>query len=408
MSNKTKIFLFAFGLYFLSAGISFAAFSQADSISSIISPAGDEKDEEDQSEGGPVSFSGPRDQECPTNGKKYTKEQLDIWEKKRPLLVTIENHEDARPQSGLSRTDVVYEAVAEGGITRFMGIYYCEATEPYSGKYDLGPVRSARTYFLDWASEYSDYPLYVHVGGAHCSSDGSYCTTDKRAQALEQISQYGWLEPAHRSDMNQFALSYKECRREPDRTGESRATEHTMYCDSNALWAVAESRDLAAENKEGDSWDENFRQWKFKDGAELVKRGEVSKIEFDFWEDYSGYHVQWNYDKEKNLYFRLNGSQEQKDFNNGQPLSAGVVIIQFTKEIGPVDDSKHMLYTTIGQGKALIFQDGEVVEGKWSKEARKERTIFTDSKGKEIEFSRGRIWIEVLSNTNEVDYNEAG
>ncbi|MBU2591959.1 MAG: DUF3048 domain-containing protein [Patescibacteria group bacterium] len=408
MNNKTKILLFGFGLYFLSTGLSFAAFSKTDSISSMISPVGDQKTKEDELSQEQIFFTGPRDQECPINGKKYTKEQLAIWEKKRPLMVMVENHENSRPQSGLSRADVVYESVAEGGITRFLGVYYCEATEPYSGKYDLGPVRSARTYFLDWASEYSDYPLYVHVGGAHCSSNGSYCTTDKRAQALEQIGQYGWLDPDHRSDMNQFALSYRECRREPERTGESRATEHTMYCDSNALWAKAESRDLAAKNKSGDSWDEDFRQWKFKDEAASVKRGTVSKIEFDFWESYSDYHVKWDYDREKNLYFRSNGDQDQKDFINNQPLSAKTVVIQFTKEIGPVDEHKHMLYTTIGQGKALIFRDGEAIEGKWSKETRKERTVFTDSKGKEVEFNRGRIWIEILSNTNEVDYNEAG
>ena len=70
----------------------------------------------------------------------------------------IENHADSRPQSGLSNADVVYEANSEGGITRLMGIFYCNAVGGVGSNYDVGPVRSARTYFLDLASEYADYP----------------------------------------------------------------------------------------------------------------------------------------------------------------------------------------------------------------------------------------------------------
>ena len=62
----------------------------------------------------------------------------------------IENSVDARPQSGLSSADVIYEAVAEGGITRFLTVYYCQ--DPV----EVGPVRSARTYYVDFASEYGD------------------------------------------------------------------------------------------------------------------------------------------------------------------------------------------------------------------------------------------------------------
>lgn len=405
MKTKTKIILLGFGLYFFTTGISFAVFSQTGS-GLTISPladspiVGDELLEE-------TTFTGPRDQPCPINGENYTQEQKDIWEKKRPLLVMIENHLDSRPQSGLSRADVVYEAIAEGGITRLMGVYYCQATESYSRKYDLGPVRSARTYFLDWASEYSDYPLYVHVGGAHCSMEGGVCTTDRKAQALEQISQYGWLDSNHRSDLNQFALGYRECRREPERTGQSRATEHTMYCDSNSLWAKAELRGLAAESDGGNSWDEDFRLWKFKDEKPDSKRGQVKEIAFGFWEGYNDYRVEWKYDSEKNAYLRFNADQEQKDFLTDKTLTAKTVVVQFAKETGPVDKHKHMLYGTVGKGTALIFQDGEVISAKWSKKTRVSRTIFTDTRGKEIEFNRGQIWIEVVPAGNKIDYDEA-
>lgn len=400
MNKNLKLILIGFGVYLLTTGLSFSVFSRTQNRDSIASPVVDQNQEDGQVDR-QRTFQGPRTAVCPINGAKYTEEQKEIWESKRPLLVMIENHKDSRPQSGLSRADVIYETVAEGGITRLMGVYYCEATEPYNREYDLGPVRSARTYFLDWASEYSDYPLYVHVGGAHCSEEGGRCTTDPRAQALEQISQYGWLNSDHHSDMNQFALSYQQCRREPERTGVAKATEHTMYCDSTSLWQKAKDRGI------GNDWNEDFTAWEFKDEPPADDRGEVDEISFNFWEGYSAYQVRWEYDSESNTYLRFNGGEPHEEFLTGDQLSSKVVVVQFTQEIGPVDKHKHLVYETIDTGEALIFQDGKVIEGRWSKDSRQDRTIFTDSAGNEIEFTRGQIWIEVLPLGNSVDYEAA-
>ena len=63
-----------------------------------------------------------------------------------------------------------------------------------------------------------------------------------------------------------------------------------------------------------------------------------------------------------------------------------------------------MLYETIGKGEALIFQNGQVIEGRWSKANRTARTLFTNDKGKEIQFVRGRIWISIVSNDTKVSY----
>ncbi len=96
----------------------------------------------------------------------YTKQEEAVWQKRRPLAIMIENHAEARPQSGVSLSDVVYEAVAEGGITRLMGVFYCGIA---AGSVNLAPVRSARTYFLPWVLEYD--ALYNHVGGAGMCND---------------------------------------------------------------------------------------------------------------------------------------------------------------------------------------------------------------------------------------------
>ena len=399
--SKNKFFpiLLIIGIYFLSAGTTWAVlkFTRPSSVT-IKSPVPEESSNNNMGNT-PIAISGPKDQQCPLNGAMFTKTEKDLWSGRRPLVVMIENHKDARPQSGLSRADVVYEAVAEGAITRFAAVFYCaNAAYAVQGTYDIGPVRSARTYFLDWASEYGDYPLYAHVGGAGRCGDQ---TVDPRARALCQIEQYGWKNKETWSDLDQFALGIKECRREESRTGHEVATEHQMYCSTYGLWAKAQARGLTNVNSYGEPWDKNFRPWLFKEDS--PSSGSVSP-EFDFWRDYKDYTVRWDYDKATNSYKRSNGGEPHIDFSTKQQITAKNVVIQFLQEKGPLDEHKHLVYTTIGTGKALIFQDGLVIEGTWNKKSRTSRTLFFDNKGKEIKFNRGPIWIEILPTTGKVNY----
>lgn len=390
LKNKKTILTILGGilLYLLSTGVSFAAFRYFlnSSESSLVSPL----EEEGRKSGFKVDLSAPKTETCPLNGALFTKGERDIWESRRPLTVMIENHQDSRPQSGLSKADVVYEAVAEGGITRFLAVFYCGAA---AEDVVIGPVRSARTYFMDFASEYGDYPLYAHVGGANKPGP---------ANALGQIEEYGWLRKGN--DLNQFALGFPVYWRDYERLGHPVATEHTMYSSTERLWEVAKERGLEAKDEEGNSWDQNFSTWKFKDDTSLTKRGDIQGIEFDFWKDYLDYRVKWEYDKEANIYKRFNGGEPHKDLNTNQQITAKVIVIQFMKEKGPIDELKHMLYGTIGKGKALVFQDGQVIEGTWSKADRQARTRFFDNQGKEISFNRGPIWIEILPLGNQVNY----
>jgi hypothetical protein len=404
----TIVYSIIFVIFFLSSFFIFKTFFPSSNI--IISPSGTAKEEEKKT--GSLEFQGPKTEICPLNGVLYTKEEREIWETRRPLLVMIENHVDARPQSGLQSADIVYEAVAEGGITRFMGVFYCGAVEMSQNKYDLGPVRSARTYFVDLASEYADYPLYAHVGGANCSApkdpvthrQSGPCTSSKATQALEQIAQYGWNNKGTWSDLNQFSLSYKDCRREPERIGEDTAMEHTMYCSSKGLWSTAEKRGLTSTTEINETaWDKNFRTWKYSNQDESL--GESPQVvSFNFWSGYPSYKVDWSYDNSNNIYLRKNGGQDHIDFNTKEQLSAKNIVLQFVKEKRSVDEHFHNLYGVIGSGNGILFQNGEKTEIKWSKLKRTSRTIFTTKDGKEINFVPGRIWIEILPLNTEIDY----
>ncbi len=386
MKNK-KLVLIISGilLYLASSGISYALFRYLGGPSqSLISPLQDGKT------GFAIDLNAPKTEACPLNGGMFTKGEQRIWEKRRPLTVMLENHAESRPQSGLSKADVVYEAVAEGGITRFLAVYYCGAV---AQEVILGPVRSARTYFLDFASEYGDYPLYAHVGGANKPG---------KTNALGQIGDYGWL--AKGNDMNQFSLGFPVFWRDYERIGHPVATEHTMYSTTEKLWQVAQKRELTNVDEDGNRWDEDFVSWKFKDDKATEERGGVNKIGFEFWGNSKDYAVKWEYDKENNQYLRFNDGQSHKDNNDDSQIKAKTVIIQSTRETGPINELKHLLYKTIGTGKAIVFQDGEAIVGSWEKDDRQSRTIFTDKKGKELVLNRGPIWIEIIPAGNEISY----
>lgn len=408
-----KIFRFL-GIFLIISGISYFLFdfllpATSGGLIRSVSQSDNQTIDQNQEPTKPELYPGPKTEICPLNGKLYTKEEKDIWATRRPLMVMIENHQDSRPQSGLQTADIVYEAVAEGGITRFMGIFYCgQVAGSEASKYDVGPVRSARTYFLDIASEYSDYPLYNHVGGANCSaaSPGGPCTTVKKAQAIEQISAYGWTNKGTWSDLSQFSLSYKACRREPDRTGEERATEHTMYCSTKELWEVAASRGLTnLTEAQKTSWDKNYRSWLFKQTDQASSSPTATKISFDFWSNYKDYSVVWDYDSAHNNYLRSNAGSQHLDFNTQSPLTTKNIIIQFVKETRSVDEHMHNLYDIIGSGNGVLLQNGEKTDITWSKLNRVSRTIYKDKSGKEVNFVPGNIWVELIPTTSTVTYN---
>lgn len=331
----------------------------------------------------------PKTEVCPLNGEFLTKSQREKWEKRRPLGVMIENHKEARPQSGLQSADVIFEAVAEGGITRFLAVYYCK-----DAKY-IGPVRSARIYFIKLLEGFGDYPLYAHVGGAN---------TPGPADALGYLKKLGW---ASYNDLNQFSVPFPYFWRDYERLP-NRATEHTVYSSTSKLWDFAKNkRNLTEVDEEGNRWDKNFEGWKFKNDEVMEKRGDVEKIEFGFWNIFADdYSVVWNYTKSRNSYLRVNGGQPHLDKNTNKQLETKNVVILFSKE-SPANDGYpggHILYQLTGNGKALIFQDGKAIEGIWKRTSDNELIRFYNEKGEEISFVRGQIFIEILPIGNKVIY----
>lgn len=389
VSSRNFVLILSFvGLYLISTGVSLLIFSLVQR-----KPASQVADIDGKSR---IDTSAPKTEKCPINGGMFTKAERDVWEKRRPLTAMIENHADSRPPSGLSRADVVYEVVAEGGITRFLGVFYCDTA---AQEVNIAPVRSARIYFIDYASEYGTNPIFMHVGGANNFSGSGDTARDVRA--LETLETIGWRVPKGNDFDTTYDSGFPVFWRNYERLDKQVATEHTMMASLDAAFAEAEKRGFGAEDEDGEAWDKTFTPWTFVEGK---GGGSVSNISFKFWDGKPEYDVEWKYDSANNQYLRFNGGVEHKDLETGNQLSAKNVAIVFAKERGPVDRNLHMAYTTTGTGEALIFQNGEVIEATWSKKTRTTRTKFLDKSGKEIAFVGGQTWIEVVPAGNEVDY----
>lgn len=276
----------------------------------------------------------------------------------RPLGIMIENHPDARPQFGLSQASIVYEAVTEGGITRFLAIFGSE------GGSKIGPVRSARPYYLGWVLEYD--AGYGHVGGS--------------SLALQNIKEF------HLNDLDQFAVGSLAYRRE---LTANKALEHTMFTDTAKLRQVAE-------NKFGN--DITPLAIKFKTPLTREHRGASQAITIDF--SSPSYKVTWNFDPETNHYLRSQAGGFHKDAATGETIVADTIIVQAVKRTS-VDSM-----TTVGSGQAQVFMDGKRIEATWKKSSLASTTIFSDSTGAEIARNPGHTWIEIVDPVMNVKVSE--
>lgn len=286
----------------------------------------------------------------------------------RPLAVVIENHFEARPQTGLADANLVYEFLTEGGITRFLTFYDA------SGAIEkIGPVRSCRPYFLNVAEEFQ--ALFTHVGGSPACLD----LLASRSFDVYNLDEY--------AKTNYF---WRDKLRQPP---------HNVYISIKSM-----SQYLA--DKEIDSQFE-FELWEFKDevqsndlddSSSLASTAKIIRVDFGV----STYNIEWHYNKKANNYKRYVMGEPHQDLS-GQIVKAKNIIVQSVKA-RVLDSLGRLSFQMEGRGDSLIFQDGLVLEGYWKKPDRRARTRFYSSAGEEIRFNRGTTWIEVLPTDREVSY----
>lgn len=263
--------------------------------------------------------------------------------------IMLENSPDARPQSGLKSAGVVFEAIAEGGITRFLALY--QESKPAL----VGPVRSVRLYYVDWLAPFQ--ASVAHVGGSKF--------------ALDEIRNGTYR------DLDQFFNGASYWR------ANDRYAPHNVYTNFQRLDALNTKKGYATSV---------FTAWPRTDGkpAKTVTAGTISV-------HISGalYDSSYVYDPVANNYVRSEGSKPHLDREGGN-ITPSVVIVMDTEETRIFEDGWREQITTIGSGKAHIFQNGTVTEATWTKSDRGSQIKFTDTADKEIALNRGQTWITAV------------
>ncbi|MFA6493331.1 MAG: DUF3048 domain-containing protein [Patescibacteria group bacterium] len=344
LPKKKKIIIIVVSIIFgLAAGAAgFVAYKQY----------GPQKTETKKSE--PKPSPSPQTTANPLDGTQVPKDVAN----RHPLAIIVENHSQARPQTGLNKASIIYEAISEGGITRFMAVYGPQDAQK------VGPVRSLRTYFLDWAWEFKAF--IAHVGG--------------NIDALDRASQ----EQAF--DLDEFALGEKAYWREPEA---GKATEHTMYTSTEKLYKEAQAK----------GWDMkgDFTSFKFLNPKKFkVNSALTQNITIDF--SSPQYKVQYSWDSLNNNYPRKLAGSPHKDAATGNQLAPTNIIIQSVErwESPTRINENGWTMATIGSGKAYVLYGGQKIDATWKKTDLKSRTIFYDSNNKEIEFLPGQFWYEIV------------
>ncbi|MCL4357375.1 DUF3048 domain-containing protein [Patescibacteria group bacterium] len=282
----------------------------------------------------------------------------------RPITaVMIENTPPARPQSGLSQAGVVFEALTEGGISRFMALYQ-DQLPTY-----IGPVRSARPYFIDWELGFN--APYVHAGGS--------------PQALNDINTEN-VRNIDLLDYSNYATRIS-----------SRPAPHNLYTNLQNILKLEYSLGWTTSS---------FSGWPRKADAP-AKQPNVTNINFNI--SYSTYNVHYSYNPVTDSYNRSEGGAPQIDANTNEQLSPKVVIGMVVPwSQGSLDSSNayYSVYQDIGSGEALVFQDGSVTIGQWNKPSIDAPLEFTlASSGQPLKLNAGQVWITALASAKEASYN---
>lgn len=279
----------------------------------------------------------------------------------RPFAVMLDNHPDAYPQAGLNEAALVFEALAEFGITRYMAVF----VPGISGDLPtLGPVRSARPYFVEWAKGLR--AIYVHAGG---SPEGTLL-----AETAQELIN---MDALRRVSGPYFRRSAE------------RSAPHNLFTSSAEIGAFGAAQQTVPA--------EGLSEIGFvlKNEAPLEQRPASQTL--SYWFIYRESYVGWSYDTASNSYRYFRQQRPHVDAVTGaQVRTTNLIVLEVPERRIPGDAKGRIEQQVIGEGRARIFRDGTVVEGIWRKPAGFAQLQLYGLDGAEIALNPGPTWIAAI------------
>jgi hypothetical protein len=268
--------------------------------------------------------------------------------------VSIDNHVDARPSAGVAASPLVFELPVEGGITRFLAFF-----ERGSLPEKIGPVRSARPYFLDYIQGFGP-ALFVHFGGSD--------------EALHRIASTSVLKDADIDGMSDGTTFWRD---------ESRDAPHNAYVSATNVGKVFDARSISGREVSG---------WLVAPDPAPADRGTMTSIMVPY--STLSYDPEWRYDHDRNVFVRAVNGATIKD-EGGEAIEAKNVIVLVT-QVDTIDAIGRKKVVTTGSGTATVFHDGKKTDATWRRSTNDVPPRFYDASGTEVPLTEGNIWIEVV------------
>lgn len=327
-------------------------------ISPEPTPTGTEDTEPGDEDADPGSDENTEDiTPSPTPVKKATDFSFPV-EGTRPIAVMIDNEgKEVLPQGGLGLAQVVYEALVEYGDTRYMALFWDNLPDY------IGPVRSSRHYFLDYAMEYD--AIYTHIGWSdYAYRDLAFYNIDNIDGVMPETYGVFWDLTNDKSNYHDSYTNRERITKFLEKTEYSLTTEQTLPFSYN-------TEDVTYEN--GESAREIF-----------IKYSLYSTC---------GYY----YDEEQQNYKRTRLGEFQIDRNTNEVIRAKNIIILFVqnKTIEGDKYGRQQLYTT-GSGKGYYISNGVKQDITWVKTFRTSKTKYLDENNNEITINPGQTWIQIV------------
>lgn len=299
------------------------------------------------------------DKDAPNQVAHDEQKQKIIKEPELPgaVLAMVDNYWKARPQSGLDKADMVYEIIAESGITRYMGIFYHEKADK------IGPIRSARYYFVQLAKGY-DSPL-AHAGG---STEALNMLANLKIKDLDEIynaSTYYWRD-------------------------KNRKMPHNLYTSTEQLLKGAKNKGYTlvplSELSQGTDWQGDQQE----------------KLCIDYSVGKYDYKVYWEY-KDNRYERKINDNLHLMD--DGASIKAENIIVITAKTKDIVKDGIVLSEVDIvGEGESRYFIDGKMMKGSWIKKSIDSAIEFKDEQGNKMKFQTGKTWVQVISSFSKLAF----
>lgn len=278
----------------------------------------------------------------------------------RPIAVMVNNHPKARPQSGLSQADIVFEVLAEGNITRFLAIYQSEQPEV------VGPVRSAREYYFDLAEQYQ--AIYVYHGAA------TFVEEMIQQQGIENINGATYDNDGHVFKRESF-----------------RKAPHNSYLQFDAVNEIAEQK--------GYTTTEEVAPILFSDVASKDIQGDLVEhvtIAYD-----SNWKVQYDYDEDAEHYYRSSDGEPTVELNTEERVYAdNVFIVETYHEV--IDSEGRRAIDLDSGGNAYLIQKGKVQDVEWENV---DGRITPMKDGEAVAFIPGKTWVNIVPSSPGLDHS---